>query len=84
MKIRAVIVDDEPLARRRIASFLKGDSDFEVVAECADGRAALDAIAEHRPDLVFLDVQMPELDGFGVLEALPIDDLPAIVFAGLA
>ncbi|HEY2513687.1 MAG TPA: response regulator [Polyangiaceae bacterium] len=81
MKIRTLIVDDEPLARRRVESLLKGDSDFEVVGECADGRAAIEAIAAHRPDLVFLDVQMPELDGFAVLEALPSGELPEIVFA---
>ena len=74
-------MDDEPLARRRIASLLQHDDDFEVIAECEDGRAALEALEAHQPDLVFLDVQMPELDGFDVLEAIPQDRLPAIIFA---
>jgi two-component system LytT family response regulator len=73
-------VDDEPLARRRILSLLKPDNSFDVLAECADGAEAIKAISEHRPDLVFLDVQMPGTDGFGVLEAVAPVHLPAIVF----
>jgi two-component system LytT family response regulator len=80
MKIRTLIVDDEALARRRILSLLKSDPNFEVVAECADGQSAIDAIAEHKPALVFLDVQMPEVDGFGVLEAVAPVHVPAIIF----
>jgi two-component system, LytTR family, response regulator len=80
MKIRTLIVDDEVLARRRILSLLKSDPSFEVAAECADGQSAIRAIAEHKPGLVFLDVQMPEVDGFGVLEAVSPVDMPAIIF----
>jgi two-component system, LytTR family, response regulator len=81
--IRVAIVDDEPLARERLRTLLEGRSDVELVAECADGREAVEVIGDVRPDLVLLDVQMPELDGFEVLEALrsvepPIR--PAVVF----
>jgi len=75
-----MIVDDEPLARRRILSLLKSDSTFEVVAECADGASGVRAITEHKPDLIFLDVQMPGTDGFGVLEEVAPVHLPAIIF----
>jgi DNA-binding response OmpR family regulator len=68
--IRTVIVDDEPLARLRVRMLLSDHADFAVVAECADGREALEAIDRTRPDLVFLDVQMAELDGVAVAEAL--------------
>jgi two-component system LytT family response regulator len=80
MTIRACIVDDEPLARERIRSLLSAEPDVEVVAECADGGAAVDTIRSTRPDLVFLDVQMPVLDGFGVLQTLDADVPPAVVF----
>jgi two-component system LytT family response regulator len=80
VKIRALIADDEPLARERLASLLAGESDVEVVGECANGVEAVAAIQEKTPDLVFLDVQMPELDGFGVLSALEGESKPAIVF----
>jgi two-component system LytT family response regulator len=80
MTIRTVIVDDEPLARQRIASLLSGESDFEAVAECGDGRSAIEVIAAQAPDLVFLDVQMPGCSGFDVLEALGLERLRAIVF----
>jgi len=80
MKIRTLIVDDEALARRRILSLLKSDPSFEVVTECADGRTAIRAIAQHKPSLVFLDVQVPEVDGFGVLEALAPTHMPAVIF----
>ena len=67
--IKTLIVDDEPLARERIRDLLALEPDIEVVAECDNGEAALAALRRYAPDLVFLDVQMPELDGFGVLEA---------------
>lgn len=70
MTIRALIVDDEPVARRGILRLLRQEQDIEVVEECADGHAAIAAINAHSPDLVFLDVQMPELDGFAVIEAI--------------
>ena len=69
-KIRVAIVDDEELARERMRALLSEHADIEVVAECADGAEALRAIDDTNPDLVFLDVQMPEVDGFEVVEAL--------------
>lgn len=80
MRIRALIVDDEPLARRRLRSLLRNEPDIDVAGECGDGRRAVAAILEKKPDLVFLDVQMPELDGFAVLDAVEAERLPAIVF----
>ncbi len=79
-KIRTLIVDDEPLARERIRHLLHKEPDIEIICECADGRDAVAAIGKYKPDLVFLDVQMPELDGFGVLEQLDRRAMPAIVF----
>jgi two-component system LytT family response regulator len=80
VKLRALIADDETVARRRIRRLLAGASDVVVAAECADGSAAVKAIERERPDLVFLDIQMPELDGFGVLRRIEPHELPAIVF----
>jgi two-component system LytT family response regulator len=79
-EIRALIVDDEPLARERIRTLLEADEDVEVVGECSNGKEALVALEERTPDLVFLDVQMPDLDGFGVLAAADPDKLPAVIF----
>ena len=79
-KIRTVIVDDEPLARRGIRSQLNEEKDFEIISECRNGLEAVETIAEKSPDLVFLDVQMPELDGFGVLEAVGARKMPAVIF----
>ena len=70
MTLRAMIVDDEPLARERIRSLLKRHRDVEIAAECADGPSAVSAISRLAPDLVFLDVQMPRMDGFEVLRAI--------------
>src|SRR5215510_111526 len=78
--IRALIVDDEVLARRCIRNLLRGRVEFAVIGECANGREALSAIRRHAPDLIFLDVQMPDLDGFGVLEELTANQLPVIIF----
>lgn len=80
MKIRTVIVDDEALARRGIALRLRATADFEVVAECGNGRDALRVVQHERPDLVFLDVQMPVLSGFEVLAHIPQEDMPLVVF----
>ena len=77
-KIRAIIVDDEPLARSNIAVMLRGDADVEIVKECGSGKDAVIEIRSAKPDLLFLDVQMPEFDGFDVVEALG-NDLPAAV-----
>jgi len=79
-KIRALIVDDEELARDRIASLLAEQNDVEVVGTCSDGPSAVEAIERERPDLVFLDVQMPGMDGFEVIESLDRDHVPAVVF----
>jgi len=76
--IRAVIVDDEPLAREVLREYLSADEEFEVVAECANGFEAVRAVTQHDPDVLFLDIQMPKLDGFEVLALL--DRSPAVVF----
>jgi two-component system LytT family response regulator len=78
--IRAVVVDDEPSAREVITSFLAREPRIEVVGEAANGDAAVELIRALSPDLVFLDVQMPDLDGFGVLAALGEDVPPGVVF----
>lgn len=80
MTIRTVIVDDEAPARRRARRLLQSAPDVTVVADCGDGDAALAMIRRERPDLVLLDVQMPERDGFEVVQALAPGDLPAILF----
>jgi two-component system, LytTR family, response regulator len=77
-KLRAAIVDDEDLARQVLREYLAPHTDIEIVAECANGFEAVKAVAELKPDLVFLDIQMPKLDGFEVLELL--DPTPAIIF----
>ena len=79
-KMRVVIVDDEPLARSRIRRLLAAERDAEIVAECTNGREAIEAVREHKPDLLILDVQMPELDGFDVLGALDPAQVPAVIF----
>jgi len=79
-KIRTLVVDDEPLARRNLRVLLDEDADVEVVGEARSGAEALSAIREHAPDLVFLDIQMPEMDGFGVLENIEAERMPVIVF----
>jgi two-component system LytT family response regulator len=76
--LRAVIVDDEELARAFLRELLRTQPDIEIAAECANGFEAVKAVAEHSPDLLFLDVQMPKLDGFEVLEL--IDPGPAVIF----
>jgi two-component system LytT family response regulator len=81
MKIRVLIVDDETWARRRITTLLKGESDIDVVGECSDGADAICKISELSPDVVFLDVQMPDVSGFEVVEAVGSDRMPLVVFA---
>jgi two-component system LytT family response regulator len=80
VKIKTLIVDDEPLARERIKRFLKKETDIEIVGECADGLEAVEKIRQLKPHLVFLDIQIPELDGFGVLEEVGVEEMPAVVF----
>lgn len=79
-KITVLIVDDEPLARALISELLKKFPEFQVVGECSDGKDALKALKKKSPDLIFLDVQMPGLDGITFLEELGDDALPAIIF----
>lgn len=76
--IKTILIDDEPLARGIVRHYLSNFSDFEIVAECDDGFEGLKAITEHQPNLVFLDVQMPKISGFEMLEL--IDAHPAIIF----
>ena len=78
--IRALVVDDEPLGRDRVRRLLEHEPDVQVAGECEDGQEAVDAIRALRPDLVFLDVQMPVLDGFGVIEAVGAAHMPPVVF----
>ncbi len=80
MAIKTIIVDDEPLAREKLRGFLENESDFEIAGECRDGREALETIEAEKPDLVFLDVQMPEMDGFEVLDHLEPDRMPTVIF----
>jgi len=79
-KLRTVIVDDEPLARERLANLLSAEQDIEVVRQCRDGEEAVAAIDQLSPDLVFLDVQMPALNGFEVIEAVGPDKMPLVIF----
>jgi two-component system LytT family response regulator len=78
--VRALIVDDEPLARQGVALRLRRFKDIEIVGQCGDGPSAVKDIVELSPDVVFLDVQMPGMDGFEVLRALPSDGLPGVIF----
>ena len=80
MSISALIVDDEAPARKRLRDLLAKEADVDVVAECPDGPSAVDALLEHEPDVLFLDVQMPEMDGFEVLRLVGLDAAPVVVF----
>lgn len=80
MKIRVLLVDDEPLARERVRTLLAGLPDVECVGECGDGTTAVAAIRREAPDIVLLDVQMPELDGFGVIAQIAGAKMPAVIF----
>jgi two-component system LytT family response regulator len=81
MSIRTVIVDDEPWARTRIATLLSTEQDFEIVAACASGDEAINAVTTLAPHVVFLDVQMPGLDGFAVIDTVGVEAMPLVVFA---
>src|SRR6204780_1070868 len=78
--IQVLVVDDEALARRNVTVLLRRDPDIGSIAECASGFDAIEAIRKSKPDLVFLDVQMPECDGFDVLEMLGADLPPTVIF----
>jgi two-component system, LytTR family, response regulator len=80
MHLTTLIVDDEPLAREGLRALLSRDPEISVIREARDGREAVAAIRESKPDLVFLDVQMPEMEGFAVVQAIGADSMPAIVF----
>lgn len=80
MTFQAIIVDDEAPARDRVRDLLAGEPDIAIAAECASGCEAIAAIGTHRPDLLFLDIQMPQVNGFDVLRALPAKQLPAVIF----
>ena len=80
MNIRTLIVDDQLIAREMLRRLLKDESDIEIVGMSATGREAIEAIKQFSPDLVFLDVHMPDLDGFGVLAELPEGQAPVIIF----
>ncbi len=80
MKIDTLIVDDEPLARDRVKRFLRDEHDIRIIGECGNGREAVAAIRERKPDLVFLDIQMPEKNGFEVVKALDERTMPAVIF----
>lgn len=80
MRFTTLIVDDEPLARQGLRMWLAADSGVSAIAEAKDGREAIAAIRASRPDLVFLDVQMPEMDGFEVVEEIGAEQMPAVIF----
>jgi two-component system LytT family response regulator len=77
---RAIVVDDEPLARQTLRLLLAREKDFAIVAECGHGADAIEAIRRERPDVLFLDVQMPEVDGFEVLRRLEPGAVPSVIF----
>jgi two-component system LytT family response regulator len=81
MKIRVLIVDDEPWARKRIATLLKPEQDIEIIGECSTGDEAIVKILELTPDLVFLDIQMPDVDGFQVVDTISAEHMPVVIFA---
>ncbi len=78
--IRVILVDDERIGRTRLRMMLEREPDIQILAECSDGPAAVEAIREHNPDLVFLDINMPGMDGFGVLDRLAPERQPIVIF----
>ena len=78
--IRALIADDERLAREKLRILLDAEPDIRLVGECGNGRQAVSALRQHRPDLLFLDIHMPDMDGFEVLGAISPDETPAVIF----
>ena len=80
MKIRTIIADDEPHARGLLREYLSSDSDIEIIAECGDGTSTIEQVRRLRPDLLFLDIEMPEADGLEVVEQMGSDSMPVVVF----
>jgi two-component system LytT family response regulator len=80
MSVRVIVADDEPIGRHRLVRLLQSEPETDVVAACADGEEAVEAIREHSPDVVLLDIQMPHLDGFEVVAALGEAQQPAVIF----
>ena len=78
--MRTVIADDEGLARKKLRVLLSAEEGISVTAECQDGKQTLDTVQTHKPDLLFLDIQMPDLDGFQVLDQIPQDQMPIVIF----
>ena len=78
--IRTIIADDEPLAREKLRILLASEAGIQIVAECRDGRQTIAALETYKPDLLLLDVQMPEMDGFEVLNAIPAGEMPIVIF----
>jgi len=78
--IKTLVVDDEPIARRSVCRQLEGEADIDIIGVCGSGREALSIIQKQKPDLVFLDIHMPELDGFELLENVKLDEWPTIIF----
>ncbi len=78
--IKAIIVDDEPLARDVIKTLLEDHDGIEIVVECSNGKLAVDSIIQHQPDIVFLDVEMPDMNGFEVIQTLNANEMPLIIF----
>jgi len=78
--MRTIIADDERLARKKLRILLGSEPGIEVVAECSDGKQTIAALRAHKPDLLLLDIQMPDIDGFGVLRAVPADAMPVVIF----
>ena len=78
--IRTIIVDDEPAARTRIARLLSQDPEVELVTECRNGQEAVEAVNKHRPDLLFMDMQMPQMNGLEAVQRIQNDRMPFVVF----
>jgi two-component system, LytTR family, response regulator len=78
--MRTIIADDERLARKKLRILLGSEPGVEIVAECSDGKQTISSLRDHKPDLLLLDIQMPDIDGFGVLRAIPAGDMPVVIF----
>jgi len=78
--IRTIIADDEPLARDKLRILLASEAGVHIVAECRNGRQTITDLDTYKPDLLLLDVQMPEMDGFEVINAIPADEMPVVIF----